>query len=263
MTQIKNTIKLLLIIAALSFVVSYIISINMEQSFILLNTKWVSNEFALSCFCGVFASSLILIATEFQKYIREKRTVEHFTFNQLVIVYGELRSIRKIILDILLSNNYEEVQMNLFAHITHKLSENIEFFRLTDYNTIFHCGNNRRIKIIAKVSTSLVAKLQDVVLVFGFFPQAILTDRINHNAELLKKGIGINEKCNTIRTLNIILKEIDNLSNEIYKDIVELNTSCNNRFKWDDIDTKISNPPDLNSSLQSFYDKYDKKGQHI
>lgn len=257
MTQIKKTIGLLIIIAVLSFVASYFVSINIEQGFISLNSKWISNEFALACTCGLFASTIILIATEIQKYFREKKTVEHFIFNQMAIMYGELNSLRKFIFDILQSGNYEDIKVNTLSHITNILSQNVEVFRLTDYNTIVCRQKNKRIIIIKKISTDLVFKLQEIISIYNFLNQAILTDKIYYNEELLKNGIADKGRENTKKTLRIILNATDSLVNELYKDIVNLDSACNHRFKWSVIDSKISNLPDMTSSLKSFYDKYD------
>lgn len=257
MTQIKNSIILLIVIAAVSLSASYFVSINLEQSIISLNSKWISNEFALACFCGLFASTIILIATEVQKYFREKKTVEHFIFNQMAVMYGELNCLRKFIFDVLHSGNYEDIKVNILFHITNILSQNVEVFRLTDYNTIVSRQKNKRIIVIKKISTDLVCKLQETISIFNFLNQAILTDKINYNEGLLKDGIADNGRENTIKTLRIILNATDSLIIELYTDIVNLDSACNHRFKWSVIYSKISNLPDMTSSLKSFYDKYD------
>lgn len=103
----------------------------------------------------------------------------------------------------------------------------------------------------------MVNKIQNIISVFGYLPSAILTDKIESKEESTKTGIKSNERKQTKRTLSIILKEIDTISNELYDDIVELNSACNNRFKWSEIDSKISNPPDLDTSLEGFYNTYE------
>lgn len=256
MTQIKKSILILFIICLVSFILSYAFSVNMENHYLIINSQWISNEFAFACICGIFASTIILLATEIIKYVQEKKTVEHFTFNQMVMIYGELQNIRRTILKYLQSN--DKVPENLMFHTSAVLGNCLNMLRPTDYNPINNYRNKKK-TIITTVSTDLVSKLQKLCFNFNFVHTAVLTDQIMFNEERMKDPTAESSYRNTKRTLNILIKEIDNISRDVYKDITDLDKACNNRFKWTDIESQISNIQDIDTSLQNFYNENEKR----
>lgn len=254
MTQIKKSIMILSIICIVSFLLSYVFSINVENHYFRINSPWISNDFAFASICGIFASTIILLATEIIKYVQEKKTVEHFTFNQMVIIFGELQNIRRTISEYLQSN--DKVPSNLMFHTSAVLSNCVNMLRPTDYNLINNYRNKKK-AIITTVSTDLVSKLQKLLSNFKYVHTAVLTDEIKFGEERMKDS-SLETTCeNTKRTLNIIVKEIDDLSKEVHISITNLDKACNNRFKWTDIEPKISNIPKMNTSLTQFYAQHE------
>lgn len=254
MTQIKKSIIILSIICIVSFLLSYVFSINVENHYFRINSPWISNDFAFACICGIFASTIILLATEVIKYVQEKKTVEHFTFNQMVIIYGELLNIRRTISEYLQSN--DKVPANLMFHTSAVLGNCVNMLRPTDYNPINNYRNKKK-AIITAVSTDLVSKLQKLIFDFTFVHTAVLTDQIMFNEERMKNPSIEPTYRNTKRTLNILVKEIDDLSKEVHVSITNLDEACNNRFKWTDIEPQISNIPKTNTSLTLFYAQHE------
>lgn len=255
MTQIKKSIIILSIICLVSFILSYAFSINMENHYLIINFPWISNDFAFACICGIFASTIILLATEVIKYVQEKKTVEHFTFNQMIIIYGELQNIRGTISEYLQSN--DKVPANLMLHTSAVIGNCMNMLRPTDYNLINNYRNKKK-AIITTVSTDLVSKLQKLIFDFTFVHTAILTDEINIREERIKDSSIETTYRDTKRTLNIIVKEIDDLSKEVHVSITNLDKACNNRFKWTDIEPQISNIPKMNTSLTQFYAQHER-----
>ncbi len=250
MTQIKKSILILSVICLVSFILSYAFSINMENHYLRINSPWISNEFAFACICGIFASTIILLATEIIKYVQEKKTVEHFTFNQMVIIYGELQNIKRTISEYLQSN--DKVPANLMFHTSAILGNCVNMLRLTDYNPINNYRNKKK-AIITVVSTDLVFKLQKLIFDFAFVHTAVLTDQIKLREKRIKDSSIEPTYGNTKRTLNILVKEINNMNKEVLVSITNLDEACNNRFKWTDIEPQISNIPKMNTSLTLFY----------
>ena len=254
MTQIKKSILILFIICLVSFILSYAFSINIENHYFRINSPWISNDFAFACICGIFASTIILLATEVIKYVQEKKTVEHFTFNQMVVIYGELQNIRRTISEYLQSN--DKVPANLMFHTSAVLGNCVNMLRPTDYNPISNFRNKKKAIIIA-VSTDLVSKLQKLLFNFKYVHTAVLTDEIKFGEERMKGSSIETTYENTERTLNILVKEIDDLSKEVHISITNLDKACNNRFKWTDIEPQISNIPKMNTSMTLFYAQHD------
>ena len=227
----------------------------MENHYLIINSQWISNEFAFACICGIFASTIILLATEVIKYVQEKKTVEHFAFNQMVIIYGELQNIRRSISEYLQSN--DKVPANLMFHTSAVLGNCVNMLRPTDYNPINNYRNKKK-AIITAVSTYLVSKLQNLIIDFTFVHTAVLTDEIKFGEERMKDSSIETTYENTKRTLNILIKEIDDLSKEVHVSITNLDKACDNRFKWTDIEPQISNIPRMNTSLTLFYVQHEQ-----
>ena len=67
-TSIK-VIKFTSILSTIFLIITYLITVNIESNFISLNTIWISNNFLLTVFCGVFASTLVVMFCEINKYL--------------------------------------------------------------------------------------------------------------------------------------------------------------------------------------------------
>ena len=82
MTTCVNTIKRLFWLLAIVFVITYIISLNIENQIIVVNSRWISNNFLFAIFSGAFASLLIVLAYEILKYFQLKKEAENTIFSQ-------------------------------------------------------------------------------------------------------------------------------------------------------------------------------------
>ena len=63
MTQLKHTIIYMIVFCLIFLGLSYLVSVNKELVFYSANSAWISNDFLLSCFTGIFASLMVLITT--------------------------------------------------------------------------------------------------------------------------------------------------------------------------------------------------------
>lgn len=73
-TSIK-VIKFTSILSIIFLVITYLITVNIESRFISLNTIWISNNFLLTVFGGVFASTLVVLFCEINKYLIDKKRI--------------------------------------------------------------------------------------------------------------------------------------------------------------------------------------------
>ena len=71
-----NTIKRLMGILIGVLVINYLISLNMENHYIVSNTKWLSNDFLFAIAGGTFASLVVVLVCEIIKYRQIKRATE-------------------------------------------------------------------------------------------------------------------------------------------------------------------------------------------
>lgn len=85
-----KTIKFLLVFSVFLLLLTYSISLNEENRWIALNTPWLSNNFAFAIAGGSFASLLVVLACELQKYQTIKRQTEDSIFGQLFSLYSQV-----------------------------------------------------------------------------------------------------------------------------------------------------------------------------
>lgn len=90
MTQFKHTIIYLIGFCLFFFAMSYIVSVNRELTICSANSVWIPNDFLLSCFTGIFASFMVLIATEVYKFFQMKRSMEQRLYEEMATIYGQL-----------------------------------------------------------------------------------------------------------------------------------------------------------------------------
>ncbi|MBP3629882.1 MAG: hypothetical protein J6J23_00125, partial [Clostridia bacterium] len=72
MSSNLKTMKLTVILSGCFLIVTFIICLN--KSYEWFSIKWVSNDFLLTVFCGLFSSTLVVLICEWQKYFFNKRS---------------------------------------------------------------------------------------------------------------------------------------------------------------------------------------------
>ena len=136
-----NTIKFLVVLSVVLLLVTYSISLNDENRWIVLDTPWLSNSFAFGIAGGSFASSLVVLACELQKYQSIKRQTEDYIFGQLFSLYAQVTIIhyntKRQLNDIStpVSNNLIEEIANRGKMYLTSLSS-VEYFTFCKYNAI-------------------------------------------------------------------------------------------------------------------------------
>ena len=122
------------IISAILFVLTYIVSVNMEYSFVKLNTPWISNNFMLTVMGGVFASVHVVLLCEVRKYFFLKASVEDQIFWQGLYLYETLLQERQNICDYL-GHPDICVPPNLVNETTRMIQCQINALRTIEYVT--------------------------------------------------------------------------------------------------------------------------------
>lgn len=91
-----KTIKFTAVLSAVFAILTYIITLNMEVAFFAPNWPWISNNFALTVCGGIFASTLVVMLCEVQKYLSNKSSCENYLFYQTMHLYLALFIIERI-----------------------------------------------------------------------------------------------------------------------------------------------------------------------
>lgn len=73
-------IKFTAIVSGISFLATFVIRLNISYG--CFDIKWLSNEFLLTIFGGVFASTLVVLICEIHKYLLNKTQAENVMYKQ-------------------------------------------------------------------------------------------------------------------------------------------------------------------------------------
>ena len=111
MTPNKKAIRLTSIICAITFVLTFFVCLNI--SYQCFDIKWFSNTFQLTILGGIFASSVVVLLCEIQKYRMNKRVIEDTLWGNTSILYVKLMVAKHKLESILQSPN-QPVSANLF-----------------------------------------------------------------------------------------------------------------------------------------------------
>lgn len=94
-TNIK-IMRFLSIIAILSLILSYVIHLNMELGFCVLNTPWISNNFLFTILSGAFASVVIALLMEARQYTLNKEKARNQIFCEAINLMSQFYIIKDI-----------------------------------------------------------------------------------------------------------------------------------------------------------------------
>lgn len=255
MTQLKHSILYLIVSCILFLGMSYFVSVNKELVFCSANSAWISNDFLLSCFTGIFASFMVLIATEVYKFFQMKKSMEQWLFMQMATIYGQLHIAETNIQNLL--SSVDSIPTNLLHYLSNTIKQVTPGMRAFDYNPLFKTKNAKTIiKIIQRLHSSQLVNWESLANDCIYLEIAISTDKINEH----QKGVSIPfitfSSPNTNRTLVTLLKEIRHIKSQININITELNAACDNRFNWSEVSSQISSMPAIDTSLESFWARW-------
>lgn len=256
MTQFKHTIIYLIGFCLIFLVMSYIVSVNKELAVYSANTVWIPKDFLISCFTGIFASFMVLIATEVYKFFQMKRAMEQWLFEQMATIYGQLHIAEKGIENLLSSD--KDVPKNLLHYLSDTIKQVTPRIRTFDYNTLIKRKDTRIIiKIIQRLHSSQLSNLDSLANDCLYLEMAIINDNIKEHENGSFSAIITSGSHNTNKTLKALLKEIQNIKPLMATNLAELNAVCEERFHWSEICSQISSMPTLDTSLEEFWAKWD------
>ena len=226
-----KTIKFLTVLSIVLLLTTYSISLNDENRWIILNTPWLSNSFAFAIAGGTFASSLVVLACELQKYQSIKRQTEDYIFRQLfslyvqvtIIHYNTKRQLNDISTPV--PNNLIDEISNRGKMVLTSLSS-IEYYTFCKHNVI----KKQLVQYRGKSGTRIRLFLQNSV----FLKMAINEDKI----ALLKQGRDVSITSDMPKTHQTLKKIFDDSSvvlTFIEKSLDIINKECKKRYHWSEL----------------------------
>lgn len=230
-----KTIKFLVVFSVGLLLITYCISLNDENRWIVLNTPWMSNNFAFAIAGGSLASLLIVLACELQKYQYIKRQTEDYIFGQLFSLYAQVTIIHYNIKR-QLNNISSPVPSNLIDEIANRGKmfltslTSIDYFTFYKHNTI----NKQLILLRGGYGTRIQHFLQNTL----FLNMAISEDKI----AILKQGQDgpiTSNMPNTHKTLIKILKDSSPVLSFIEESLDIVDKECNSRYHWSELKRNV------------------------
>lgn len=230
-----NTIKFLVVLSIILLIVTYGIALNGENRWIVLDTPWLSNSFGFAIAGGSFASSLVVLACELQKYQSIKRQTEDYIFGQLFSLYAQVTIIhyntKRQLNDIsspVPNNLIEEIASRGKMCLTSLTS--VEYFTFCKYNAI----KKQLIQYRGKGGTRIQLFLQDSV----FLKMAINEDKI----AMLKQGrdeLITSHNTKTHQALKKIFDDSSVVLSLIEKSLGIIDKECKKRYHWSELKRNV------------------------
>ena len=90
-TNVKVT-RFVFIMSLIFAILTYAVSLNISYEW--FDIDWLSNNFLITIFGGTFASMLVVLICEIQRYFLNKREAENDIFKQLSALYINLSTIK-------------------------------------------------------------------------------------------------------------------------------------------------------------------------
>lgn len=245
--KMRESIKVIIwcsIVSTVFLILTYAVTVNTEAHFVVLDSVWISNDFLITLFGGVFASMLVVLLCEIQKYLSSKRRTEQYLFYQSLYLYQALVQTRIFIEDYL---SHEEwiLPDNLFDESVRKIQCQLNAIQTTDYATFKH-GENSLMVEHGRFCVDVLPKLQPILQCGNRLRISINEAKIEYLQKQIDTSVYIFRNLlitsKTTPVNKVLQEEKKNISSyEVMVDsyITNVDEYCNKRFKWESLKGKL------------------------
>ena len=235
-TSIK-IIKFTGILSMIFLFFTYLVTVNIEKHIIELNTIWISNNFVLTILGGAFASFLVVLLCEIQKYFIDKNNTETFMFFQALYLYQALFLMQQNIIDYQSHPNIQ-IPENLLDNTTHMIKSQVYCLRGIDYTTI------KKDNEIAKKHRAFVVETFSKIIQLEMGMNTLRCIVLEEKCFILEKKLANNEyenyRASIVTSSNEKvavflakqLRETSALLEEMSLYLKTIDDNCDNRYNW-------------------------------
>lgn len=246
----NKTIKYLLLLSVVFLMLTYGMSLNEENKWLVVNTPWLSYNFAFAIAGGVLASLVVLLACEIQNYHLLKRQTEDYIYGQLFGLYAQITIIyyntkRQM------NETDTPVPGNLIDEIANRGRICLNNLASTCYLPFCKSNMIEKQLILYKGENgkNIYSFLQNTL----FLKIAISEDK----RTMLKQGrdeIVKSSSPKTNLTLNKINKDSSVILALIEKSLESIDKECKNRYHWNDVKKNVITSEEnfVSADLDSF-----------
>lgn len=230
MSTSVNTIKRLLWVLLGVFVLTYIISLNIENHFVVANTKWLSNEYLFGIAGGAFASLVVVLVCEIIKYRQLLFATEATLFSHLGNLYGQFLIIRSNCKRAL--NNHAHIADNLIQPTCNNAMMFADGINGIDYTPF--CNKNKIKDVLLQYKVNKYQTMKSILFGFVNLQIAIHTDKIEllkqkNNSDVTSDGPNVN------RTLKKVIEQTTSILTYLDQIISQIDNELGNRYHWQDV----------------------------
>ena len=179
MSSSKNTIILTSIIAAIFLVLTYLVCANIAYE--IFDLKWLSNNFLLAVFGGIFASALVVLFCEIQKYNLIKKTNEDNLHSNAILLYSQLAILQNTVKQSILKPENEVLNGSL-EYCKQNAFFALQNLSVCDYNTF---SKKQELFLGLKEFRNKIVLVEAILNECHYYDNAIITAKIEH----LQRGL--------------------------------------------------------------------------
>lgn len=223
-----NTIKRLLAILIVVLAITYFISLNMESHYIILNTKWLSNDFLFAIAGGTFASLVVVLVCEIIKYRQIKIATESALLVYLGNLYGQFLIIRSSCKRVLNSKIF--VSDNLIQSTCDNATIVVDSINGIDY-TLICIINNKVRNLLNQFKTDKYLVIKNVLINFVYLKVAVWED----GKVLISQGkqnLVTSDCSNTNKVLNKVISQSTTILTYLDQIITQIDNALGNKYQW-------------------------------
>ena len=209
----------------------------------------IPTYYLLTVFGGMFASTLVVLFCEINKYLIDKKNTENQLFFQTVYLYQSLFLMQHNILDYQ-SHPSAQIPPNLLDNTTHMVKSQAIFIQGIDYTTFKK--NNEIVNRHNSFKKDTFAKLMKLENGINFLKSAILEERIANRESRKTNPDYITSS--TPKVADVLAEQINiimPLLKEINLYLKTIDDNCKNVYNWNTLHNNIQNSYVTLSSLNN------------
>lgn len=227
-TNIK-IIKFLSVIAILTIAITYVIHLNIEFGFFVLNTPWISNNFVFTIFSGAFASVVIALMMESRQYALNKVHAKNQIFGESILLLSHLYIVKDTLLRVKEQPN-STISPDVFICSVTQCEHYIDSLHNIDYHPIIK--SDKFVGNLEELYGLIDNRIAPILLNSKLIQQAVLKDKL---LELEKTGKSTNPTYNSYYsrlTTDKLLEDIIPIFEELKVRVQKIASTVNQQRRF-------------------------------